>query len=92
MTNIISKLTLRHLSENKKRTVVTVLGVAASTALITSMILGITSFFVFLGNLSGTIAGRWQLVSENMTGVSLFSVLSIFSVKLMLSIYSISLF
>ena len=67
MTNIISKLTLRHLSENKKRTVVTVLGVAASTALITSMILGITSFFVFLGNLSGTIAGRWQLVSENMT-------------------------
>ena len=46
--NIISKLTLRHLLENKKRTIVTILGIAASTALITAILVGIFSFFRFL--------------------------------------------
>ena len=65
MTGIIAKLTLRHLAENKKRTVVTVLGVAASTALITAILLGICSFFIFIGNMSGEIAGRWNLQIED---------------------------
>ena len=42
--NIITKLTLRHLIQNKKRTVVTILGIAISTALITGMVLGVYSF------------------------------------------------
>ena len=47
--NIISKLTLRHLLENKKRSVVTILGIATSTALISAILLGVFSFFNFFG-------------------------------------------
>ena len=57
--NIISKLTLRHLKQNKKRTVVTILGIAAATALITTMLVGITSFFGFFGTISLKEDGNW---------------------------------
>lgn len=42
--NIITKLTIRHLLENKKRTIVTILGIVASTALITAILVGVFSF------------------------------------------------
>ena len=47
--SIISKLTIRHLKENRKRTIVTILGIAMSTALITAMMVGVFSIFKFLG-------------------------------------------
>ena len=50
--NIIAKLTLRHLGENKKRTIVTILGIATSTALISAILLGVFSFFKFFGYLA----------------------------------------
>ncbi len=50
--NIVSKLTLRHLLGNKKRSVVTILGIAASTALISAIVLGVFSFFKFFGFIS----------------------------------------
>ena len=50
--NIISKLTLKHLLGNRKRTIVTVLGIAASTALISEIILGVFSFFKFFGQIA----------------------------------------
>ncbi len=50
--NIISKLTLKHLLGNRKRTIVTVLGIAASTALISAIILGVFSFFKFFGQIA----------------------------------------
>ena len=50
--NIVSTLTLRHLLGNKKRSVVTILGIVASTALISAIILGVFSFFKFFGYLS----------------------------------------
>ena len=50
--NIITTLTLRHLLENKKRTIVTILGIAASTALITAILVGIFSFFRFFGTIN----------------------------------------
>ena len=43
--SIIAKLTLRHLLENRKRTVVTILGIATATALISAILLGVFSFF-----------------------------------------------
>ena len=49
--NIVSKLTLRHLLANKKRSVVTILGIAASTALISAIILGVFSFFKFFASI-----------------------------------------
>ena len=65
--NIISKLTLRHLKQNKKRTVVTILGIAAATALITTMLVGITSFFGFFGTTSLKEDGNWHGQFENLT-------------------------
>ena len=35
--SIMAKLTLRHLLENRKRTVVTILGIATATALISAI-------------------------------------------------------
>ena len=50
--NILSRLTLRHLAENRKRTVVTILGIATSTALISAILLGVFSFFRFFGQIA----------------------------------------
>ena len=50
--NIMSRLTLRHLAENKKRTVITILGIATSTALISAILLGVFSFFKFIGHIA----------------------------------------
>lgn len=55
--NIVSKLTLRHLLENKKRSVVTILGIATSTALISAILLGVFSFFSFFGYISVQTSG-----------------------------------
>lgn len=65
--NIISKLTFRHLKENKKRTIVTILGIAASTALITTMLVGVMSFFHFFGQVSIIEDGHWEAMGKNMT-------------------------
>ena len=50
--NIIFKLTKKHLLENKKRTVVTILGIAAATALITAILVGVFSFLKFFGTVN----------------------------------------
>ncbi len=67
--NIISKLTLRHLEGNKKRTIVTILGIAMSTALISAMLLGVFSFFKFMGKISilsdGNIHAAFSEVTED---------------------------
>ncbi len=65
--NIIAKLTLRHLRENKKRTIVTVLGIAAATALVTTMLVGIYSFFSFFGTLSLSQQGQWIGEAKDLT-------------------------
>lgn len=49
--NIVNKLTVRHLLGNKKRSVVTILGIAVSTSLISAILLGILSFFNYFGEL-----------------------------------------
>ena len=65
--NIISKLTLRHLQENKKRTVVTILGIAASTSLITAILVGVFSFFRFFGYINQITDGNVHAVFDNVT-------------------------
>ena len=56
--NIIAKLTLRHLLENRKRTSVTILGIATATALISAIVLGVFSFFRFFGTLATETDGN----------------------------------
>ena len=58
--NIIFKLTLRHISINIKRTVVTILGIVMSTALIGAMFIGGFSFFSFFGILAERTDGKVQ--------------------------------
>ncbi len=67
--NIISRLTLKHLLENKKRTIVTIMGIAISTALISAIILGVFSFFKFFGYIAvltdGNVHGAfYELTKE----------------------------
>lgn len=50
--NIILKLTLQHLKSNLKRTIVTIFGIVASTALITAMLTGVYSAFRFTGEVT----------------------------------------
>lgn len=65
--NIISKLTLRHLLENKKRSVVTILGIATSTALISAILLGVFSFFNFFGYISVQTSGAAHAAFEKVS-------------------------
>ena len=66
--NIISTLTLRHLVGNKKRSIVTIFGIAISTALISSIVLGVFSFFKFFGLLAiqteGNVHARFSEITH----------------------------
>lgn len=58
--NIVKKLTLAHLRENKGRTVVTVLGICVSVAMITAVFVAVASFLNYFGELSLASQGYWQ--------------------------------
>ena len=65
--SIMAKLTLRHLLENRKRTVVTILGIATATALISAILLGAFSFFKFFGYLATRTDGNVHAAFYEMT-------------------------
>ena len=65
--NIIMKLTLQHLKSNLKRTIVTIFGIVASTALITAMLTGIYSAFMFVGDVSVYVDGNQHADFKNLT-------------------------
>ena len=65
--NIIRKLTVRHLLNNQKRTIVTILGIAASTALITAILAGMFSFFKFFGTINRATEGNVHASFENLS-------------------------
>ncbi|MDE6863825.1 MAG: ABC transporter permease [Eubacterium sp.] len=64
--NIVNKLTLRHLKENKGRSVVTTLGIIVSVAMITAVFVAMASFL----NLEGTISYRQMGQKEAVFGVN----------------------
>ena len=49
--NIVNKLTLRHLKENKARTVVTTMGICVSVAMITAVFVAMASFLNLFGDI-----------------------------------------
>ena len=63
--SIVNKLTLRHLKENKRRTVVTVLGIAVSVAMITAVFVSFASFMNFFGEIEVYSSGNWHAVIYN---------------------------
>lgn len=58
--NIVHKLTARHLKENKKRTVVTLIGIIISVAMITATCVSITSLFAMFAKDELYRAGNWH--------------------------------
>lgn len=62
--NIVNKLTLRHLKENKGRTVITTLGICVSVAMITAVFVAVASFMNLFGEITYLSMGHWHV---NMT-------------------------
>lgn len=65
--SIIQKLTLAHLKRNKGRTVVTILGICVSVAMITAVFVCIASFMNYMADVSLYNAGNFQ---ARVTGVT----------------------
>lgn len=60
--NIVNKLTLRHLKENKGRTVITTLGICVSVAMITAVFVAMASFLNLFGEIDQIAGGHRQAV------------------------------
>ncbi|WP_165998535.1 ABC transporter permease [Bacillus sp. Cs-700] len=63
--NIVNKLTVRHLKENKRRTLVTVIGVIISVAMVTAVATLGVSFMDLLQRQSMATDGEWHVQYEN---------------------------
>lgn len=63
--NIINKLTLRHLKENKKRTVVTIIGIIISVAMITATCVSVTSLIHVFAQSEVYTGGNWHMELQN---------------------------
>lgn len=64
--NIFSKITARIMAQNRTRTVVTIIGVVLSTAMITAVATFGASFWQFLVNYSISRDGNWHLQIQNL--------------------------
>lgn len=58
--NIVRKLTLRHLKENKGRTVVTILGIIVAVAMITAVFVGMSSLLNVTGQIMKQTTGDYD--------------------------------
>ncbi len=58
--NIVRKLTLRHLKENKGRTVVTILGIIVAVAMITAVFVGMSSLLNVSGQVMRNSTGDYE--------------------------------
>lgn len=58
--NIVNKLTLRHLKENKSRTVITTIGIIISVAMITAVFVAFASFMQLAADISYVTGGHQQ--------------------------------
>ena len=63
--SIFTKLTQRYLSKNKTRTIVTLIGIIVSMALVTAVIEGAYSGYQFLKNREIAVTGEWQVIMNN---------------------------
>lgn len=65
--NIVNKLTLRHLKANKGRTIVTILGITVSVAMITAVFVSIASFMELSGKVTILSGGNSHALFQNIT-------------------------
>lgn len=69
--NIINKLTLRHLKLNKRRTIVTILGVIISVAMVTAVATLGVSFMELMKKQSISTNGEWHVQYRDVTAAQL---------------------
>ncbi|MCO1604590.1 ABC transporter permease [Desulfosporosinus nitroreducens] len=65
--NIINKLTIRHLKQNKRRTLVTILGVIISVAMVTAVATISVSFMELLQRQTIASDGEWHVLYQDVT-------------------------
>lgn len=65
--NIVNKLTLRYMKENKRRTLITIIGVIISVAMITSVATLFTSFITLFQNHQIANEGEWHILYKDVT-------------------------
>ena len=65
--NIINKVTLRHLKENKRRTLVTIIGVIISVAMITAVATLGVSFLDLMKSQNIATNGEWHVQYKDVT-------------------------
>ena len=64
---IVNKLTLRHLKENKKRTVITIIGIIVSVAMLTATCVSVTSLAAVYARDLLYMGGEWHAVLPSAT-------------------------
>ncbi|MCH5317342.1 MAG: ABC transporter permease [Eubacterium sp.] len=60
--NIVKKLTLRHIKKNMSRTVVTILGICVSVAMITAVLVAVASYMNFNKEVKIFYNGNWHFI------------------------------
>ncbi|MCM3602965.1 FtsX-like permease family protein [Robertmurraya korlensis] len=63
--NIVNKLTIRHLKKNKRRTLVTIIGVIISVAMVTAVMTLGASFLDLLKRQAISMDGEWHVVYKD---------------------------
>ncbi|OZQ77775.1 ABC transporter permease [Paenibacillus odorifer] len=69
--NIVNKLTIRHLKQNKRRTLVTIIGVIISVAMVTAVATLGFSFMELMKKQSISTNGEWHVQYRNVTKAQL---------------------
>ncbi|WP_167958986.1 ABC transporter permease [Anaerosporobacter faecicola] len=65
--NIMNSLTWKHMKSNKKRTIVTILGVIISVAMITGVSTAALTFTTYIQKIQMKQSGEWHFSYENIT-------------------------
>lgn len=63
--NIVNKLTIRHLKQNKRRTLVTIIGVIISVAMVTAVATLVVSFMGLMQRQTIADQGEWHVLYRN---------------------------
>ncbi|NQF15076.1 ABC transporter permease [Brevibacillus sp. HB1.3] len=66
--NIVNQLTLRYMKKNRSRTLVTIIGVVISVAMLTAVFSISSSFMDMMQRNAITYSGKWQAAFLNVTG------------------------
>ncbi len=75
--NIMNKLTLRHMKLNRRRTIITIIGVIISVAMITAVTTSFNSFLNYFSRQSIYSSGEWHLRYSNIKPTDLNAIESI---------------